>query len=71
MELRGIRKWAAVALCAIPVVFGALLGVIATYRGYTSPPHAMGVSRSTTSAVVTSSVWLLLTDYVITAFWGV
>jgi phospholipid/cholesterol/gamma-HCH transport system permease protein len=53
------------------LVFGALLGVIATYRGFTSPPHAMGVSRSTTSAVVTSSVWLLLTDYVITAFWGV
>jgi phospholipid/cholesterol/gamma-HCH transport system permease protein len=52
-------------------VFGALLGVIATYRGYTSPPHAAGVSRSTTSAVVTASVWLLLTDYVITAFWGV
>lgn len=53
------------------VFFGALLGVIATYRGYTSPPHAAGVSRSTTSAVVTASVWLLLTDYVITAFWGV
>ncbi len=53
------------------LVFGALLGVISTYRGYTSPPHAMGVSRSTTSAVVTASVWLLLTDYVITAFWGV
>lgn len=53
------------------VVFGLLLGVIATYRGYTSPPHATGVSRSTTSTVVTTSVWLLLTDYVITAFWGV
>lgn len=53
------------------VVFGALLGVIATYRGYTSPPHAAGVSRSTTSAVVTTSVWLLLTDYLITALWGV
>lgn len=53
------------------LVFGALLGVIATYRGYTSPAHAVGVSRSTTSAVVTASVWLLLTDYVITAFWGV
>jgi phospholipid/cholesterol/gamma-HCH transport system permease protein len=52
-------------------VFGALLGVISTYRGYTSPPHAAGVSRSTTSAVVTTSVWLLLTDYLITAFWGV
>ncbi len=52
-------------------VFGALLGVIATYRGFTSPGNAMGVSRSTTSAVVTTSVWLLLADYVITAFWGV
>ena len=52
-------------------VFGALLGVIATYRGYTSPPHAQGVSRSTTSTVVTTSVWLLLTDYMITALWGV
>jgi phospholipid/cholesterol/gamma-HCH transport system permease protein len=52
-------------------VFGVLLGVIATYRGYTSPPHAAGVSRSTTSTVVTTSVWLLLADYVITAFWGV
>lgn len=53
------------------LVFGMLLGVIATYRGYNSPPHAVGVSRSTTSAVVTASVWLLLADYVITAFWGV
>ena len=53
------------------IVFGTLLGVIATYRGYMSPPHAVGVSRSTTSTVVTTSVWLLLTDYVITAFWGV
>jgi len=53
------------------VVFGTLLGVIATYRGYKSPPHAAGVSRSTTSTVVTTSVWLLLTDYVITALWGV
>ena len=53
------------------LVFGALLGVISTYRGYMSPPHAAGVSRSTTSTVVTASVWLLLSDYVITAFWGV
>ena len=52
-------------------VFGALLGVIATYRGYTSPPHPQGVSRSTTSTVVTTSVWLLLTDFMITALWGV
>lgn len=53
------------------IVFGTLLAVIATYRGFTSPPNAAGVSRSTTRTVVTASVWLLLTDYAITAFWGV
>ena len=52
-------------------VFGTLLAVISTYRGSMSPPHAAGVSRSTTRTVVTTSVWLLLTDYMITAFWGV
>jgi len=52
-------------------VFGTLLAVIATYRGFKSPPNAAGVSRSTTRTVVTTSVWLLLTDYAITAFWGV
>ena len=53
------------------LAFGTLLGIIATYRGFTSPPHAAGVSRSTTSTVVTTSVWLLLTDFLITALWGV
>ena len=52
-------------------VFGSLLAIIATYRGFMSPPHSAGVSRSTTRTVVTASVWLLLTDYVITALWGV
>jgi phospholipid/cholesterol/gamma-HCH transport system permease protein len=53
------------------VVFGVLLGWIATWRGYTCEPHAVGVSRATTSTVVTSSVCILLADYVLTAFWGV
>jgi phospholipid/cholesterol/gamma-HCH transport system permease protein len=52
-------------------VFGTLLAVIATYRGIMSAPNAAGVSRSTTRTVVTTSVWLLLADYAITAFWGV
>jgi phospholipid/cholesterol/gamma-HCH transport system permease protein len=52
-------------------VFGTLLAVISTYRGFHSAPNAAGVSRSTTRTVVTTSVWLLLTDYAITAFWGV
>ncbi|MGD0768257.1 MAG: MlaE family lipid ABC transporter permease subunit [Tepidisphaeraceae bacterium] len=52
-------------------VFGLLLGLIATYRGYTSAPTAEGVSAATTASVVISSVTVLLTDYVITALWGI
>lgn len=52
-------------------VFGILLGWIATWRGYACEPHAVGVSRATTSTVVTASVCILLADYVLTALWGV
>jgi len=61
-----------IACCLLKsVVFGFLLGLIATYRGYTSAPTAEGVSAATTSSVVISSVTVLLTDYVITALWGI
>ncbi len=53
------------------VFFGALVGMIATYRGYTSEPTSAGVSAATTGTVVTGSVAILLFDYVITALWGV
>lgn len=53
------------------VVFGILVAIIATYRGYTSEPTAAGVSAATTSTVVVGSVSVLLFDYVITALWGV
>lgn len=53
------------------VIFGALLSVIATYRGYTSEPTSEGVSAATTSTVVIGSVTVLLADYMITALWGV
>ncbi len=53
------------------LVFGVLVGLIATYRGYTSAPTSAGVSASTTSTVVVGSVTILLVDYVITALWGV
>jgi phospholipid/cholesterol/gamma-HCH transport system permease protein len=52
-------------------VFGLLLGWIATHRGYTCERNAAGVSRATTSTVVTSSVCILMADYVLTALWGV
>ena len=53
------------------LIFGMLLGLIATYKGHSCQPDAAGVARATTSTVVTVSVCILLSDYMITAFWGV
>jgi len=53
------------------VVFGMLVGLIATYRGFHSRPTSEGVSSATTSTVVTASVAVLISDYFITALWGV
>ena len=53
------------------LVFGVLVGLIATYRGYTCAPSSAGVSSATTSTVVVSSVSILIFDYFITALWGV
>jgi phospholipid/cholesterol/gamma-HCH transport system permease protein len=53
------------------LVFGVLIGLIATYRGYTSAPTSAGVSAATTSTVVIASVSILIFDYFITALWGV
>ena len=52
------------------LVFGVLVGLIATFRGYTSAPTSAGVSRATTSTVVVASVSILVFDYFITALWG-
>jgi phospholipid/cholesterol/gamma-HCH transport system permease protein len=51
--------------------FGALLGLIATYRGYSSAPTSAGVSAATTSTVEVTSVSILVFDYFITALWDV
>jgi phospholipid/cholesterol/gamma-HCH transport system permease protein len=53
------------------LVFGVILGLIATYKGHACEPDAAGVARATTSTVVTASVCILVADYMITAFWGV
>jgi|DewCreStandDraft_5_1066085.scaffolds.fasta_scaffold04366_5 phospholipid/cholesterol/gamma-HCH transport system permease protein len=52
-------------------VFGVLVGLISTFRGYTCQPTSAGVSAATTSTVVVGSVSVLLFDYIITALWGV
>lgn len=52
-------------------IFGVLVALIATYRGFTSVPTSAGVSAATTTTVVEASVIILIFDYFITALWGV
>jgi phospholipid/cholesterol/gamma-HCH transport system permease protein len=51
------------------LVFGILVALISTHRGYTCRPNAAGVSAATTSTVVVASVATLVFDYFITALW--
>jgi phospholipid/cholesterol/gamma-HCH transport system permease protein len=53
------------------LAFGFLVSAISTFRGYTAKPTSTGVSAATTSTVVVASVTILLSDYIITALWGV
>jgi len=53
------------------VAFGLQVGLISTYRGFMAAPTSAGVSRATTSTVVTASLCILISDYFITALWGV
>jgi len=47
--------------------FGTVVTVIALFEGYDAPPTAEGVSGATTRTVVTSSLAILMLDFVLTA----
>lgn len=49
------------------IVFGLLVSWVCTYKGFYTGRGAEGVSRSTTSAVVMSSVLVLVGDYFLTS----
>ncbi len=49
------------------ITFGVLIAWVCTFKGYFTERGAEGVSRSTTSAVVLSSVLILISDYVLTS----
>ena len=49
------------------VAFGLIIAWICTFKGYYTERGAEGVSQSTTSAVVLSSVLVLVGDYVLTS----
>jgi phospholipid/cholesterol/gamma-HCH transport system permease protein len=48
-------------------VFGMAVTVIALFEGYDAPPTAEGVSGATTRTVVTSSLVILMLDFILTA----
>lgn len=50
------------------LLFGFVLALISCYRGYRTEGGAKGVGRSTTSAVVISSVVILILDYFVTSW---
>ena len=49
------------------VVFGFLISLIATYKGYTTSGGSKNVGISTTQSVVYSSVTIILSDYILTS----
>jgi len=49
------------------IVFGILITIISCYFGYIAKGGAEGVGRATTTAVVVSSVLVLIVDYFLTA----
>lgn len=52
--------------------FGVIISVVGCYKGFFAAGGAKGVGDATTSSVVTSSISILLFDYVLTVFmWGV
>ncbi len=48
-------------------VFGIILSVISCYKGFYTRGGAEGIGRSTTEAVVLSSVTILMADYIMTS----
>ena len=50
------------------LVFGVACTMIALFEGYDAPPTAEGVSLATTRTVVTSSLTVLILDFVLTSF---
>lgn len=50
------------------LVFGLIIGLMATYHGFNTKGGAEGVGKATTSAVVYAAVTILIADYFITSW---
>jgi phospholipid/cholesterol/gamma-HCH transport system permease protein len=52
------------------VFFGGIIALISCYQGFEASGGAEGVGKSTTNAVVFSSILILISDYFLTAFFA-
>lgn len=46
-----------------PIVFGFIIGIVSCYRGLNTSGGTVGVGKSTTSAVVTASICVIIADF--------
>jgi phospholipid/cholesterol/gamma-HCH transport system permease protein len=46
-----------------PIVFGFIIGIIACRKGLSTEGGTVGVGRSTTIAVVLSSIYIIISDF--------
>ena len=46
-----------------PIVFGLIIGLMSCYKGLSTTGGTVGVGKSTTSAVVTSSICVIIADF--------
>jgi phospholipid/cholesterol/gamma-HCH transport system permease protein len=49
-----------------PLIFGLIISSISCYKGLTTTGGTVGVGRSTTNAVVLSSIWVIIADFFLT-----
>jgi phospholipid/cholesterol/gamma-HCH transport system permease protein len=69
-QMQGSLGWSDVQEGIVKsLVFGLTCSLIAVHEGYNAEPTAAGVGLATTRTVVTSSVLILVLDYVLTAFY--
>ena len=47
-------------------VFGVIISLVGCWKGYRTQGGAVGVGAAPTSSVVTSSLWILISDFVLT-----
>ena len=63
--IRGVEFGDAIPGIAKTFVFGFIVGVVGTYKGYTATNGTEGVGRASTTSVVVSSILILIFDMIL------